>query len=305
MHLQAINRPEYALRPRSVVRRLRVPFAPTGEGLEVQVTPSWGQPVTVRTDEAIGYAVAVTGVFDLAVTEALLRLTDIGDTAIDVGANVGYMTSVMAASAGPTGRVLAFEPNPGLFRLLAQTTNGWGAGCDVQVRPAAVSNREGTAQLVIPRDAHNDGLARLGTAEGDAEVCDVECVTLDSLLSDARVGVLKIDVEGHEAEVLQGARELLRRRQVRDVIFEEHGEYPTESARLLTNAGYTVRAVSRTFWGPRLEPPERSWAGWEGPSFLATLEPGRAAQRFASRGWRALGATKPAACFRVFRKRSS
>jgi FkbM family methyltransferase len=290
LELPSLDRPEYLLRPRSVVRRVRVPFASSGHGREIRVTPTWALPVTVRTDEAIGYAIAVTGVFDLTLTETLLRLIDHGDTAVDVGANVGYMTSVMAASVGPTGRVLAFEPNPHLVRLLAETTRRWEVGCDVELRPAAVSSREGMATLTIPRGAKNDGLAHLGMPDAeDVERCDVQCVTLDSVLGSAPVGVMKIDVEGHEAAVLEGADELLRGHRVRDVVFEDHGEHPTVAFRLLTDAGYTVHALRRTFWGPRLDEPQRPSAGWEGPSFLATLEPERAVERLRQRGWRALG----------------
>jgi FkbM family methyltransferase len=288
--MRTLNRPEYLLRPRSVVRRLRVPFAPSGDGRTVRVTPSWSVPVNVRTDEAIGYSIAVTGVFDLTVTEALLRLCDPGETAVDVGANVGYMTSVMAASVGPTGRVVAFEPSPRLFEVLTGTRQEWGASCDVDVRQAAVSNRTGTAELVMPRDARNDGLARLGAAASEgAERHDVECVTLDDVLGQSPIGVMKVDVEGHETEVLEGAASLLREHRVRDLIYEDHGPWPTKAACLMTDAGYAIRALTRTFWGPGLDSPERSKAGWEGPSFLATLEPDRAVERLAPRGWRALG----------------
>jgi FkbM family methyltransferase len=292
--MRTLNRPEYLLRPRSVVRRLRVPFAPSGEGRTVRVTPSWAVPLNVRTDEAIGYAIAVTGVFDLTVTEALLRLCDPGETAVDVGANVGYMTSVMAASVGPAGRVVAFEPTPRLFEVLDATRRGWGASRDVDVRQAAVSNRTGTAELVIPRDAKNDGLARLGAAATEgAERYEVECVTLDDVLARSSIGVMKVDVEGHETEVLEGAGSLLREHRIRDVIYEDHGPWPTKAAHLLDDAGYSIRALTRTFWGPDLDSPEHPEAGWEGPSFLATLEPDRAIDRLAPRGWRALGTTRP------------
>jgi ubiquinone/menaquinone biosynthesis C-methylase UbiE len=85
------------------------------------VTTAWGLPLEARSDESIGYSLITTGVFDLPVTETLLRLADSGELAIDVGANIGAMTSALAAAVGPAGEVWAFEPNPSVLAVLERS----------------------------------------------------------------------------------------------------------------------------------------------------------------------------------------
>ena len=65
--------------------------------------------------ETIGRAILRLGVYDLCVSESICRLLDPGESAIDVGANLGYMTSLMAAKAGKCGSVESFEPHPDLM----------------------------------------------------------------------------------------------------------------------------------------------------------------------------------------------
>src|SRR5205823_1974821 len=89
-----VLKPEYVYRPRQLVRRLldgrRVP------GSFIDAPLPWGASIRVRTGDAIGDAVLQLGVLDLAVTEVFLRLAEAGETAIDAGANVGYMTALLA-----------------------------------------------------------------------------------------------------------------------------------------------------------------------------------------------------------------
>src|SRR4051794_17105732 len=120
--LSSLARPDYVLQPTAVVRRLRIPYAPPGEGRVMSVKPSWGLPLEVRSDESIGYALITTGLFDLAVTEALLRLADPGELVIDVGANIGCMTSALASVVGHDGEVWAFEPSPSVLPVLQRVT---------------------------------------------------------------------------------------------------------------------------------------------------------------------------------------
>ncbi|MDE3053669.1 MAG: FkbM family methyltransferase, partial [Gemmatimonadota bacterium] len=77
---------------------------------------------------------------------------------------------------------------------------------------------------------------------------------------------------------------------IRDVVFEDHGGYPTNVSRLLERHGFRVFALRVSFWGPRLEPAGAATpdASWEAPNYLATREPDRALARVAPRGWRVL-----------------
>jgi len=108
-------------------------------------------------------------------------------------------------------------------------------------------------------------------------------------------GIMKLDVEGHEAAALSGAESLLAEGRIRDILFEEHGSYPARSHKILLEHRYTVFRVTGSIWRPLLLPPEapprRTFLPpTYPPCYLATADPSRARARFASWGWSALTA---------------
>ena len=127
---------------------------------------------------------------------------------IDVGANSGPYTHALL---GLGGRVVAIEANAALARHLQRTY-----GCRADVICAAASSAPGTARLRIPKDGtgFGHGLSTIETRnalDGTAvEEVDVPRVTLDGL-GLPPVGFIKIDVEGHELDVLAGAEAIIRR----------------------------------------------------------------------------------------------
>jgi FkbM family methyltransferase len=127
--------------------------------------------------------------------------------AVDAGANKGAYTYFLARRAA---HVWAFEPNPKMYDVLRRTVPA-----NVTASRVALSNRSGTADFRIPQMAgggySNQGgsLSTAKVSSGYASVA-VEAKPLDELgLTD--VGFIKIDVEGFEAEVVEGARETIRR----------------------------------------------------------------------------------------------
>jgi FkbM family methyltransferase len=284
-----LARPEYLLQPSAIVRRLRAPYALPGQGTTRMATPAWGGlPVEARSDESVGYLLQTTGVFDIAVTEALFRLAEPGELALDVGANIGAMTSALATAVGPSGEVWAFEPSPAVLPGLQRSVEGWGR--NVTVFPLALSDRAGEARFVIPTsEAANHGRSRIGSDAEDTEaVTVVETERLDALLDERRVGVMKLDAERHEPAVLAGAARMLGARRVRDIIYEDVSGFPSPTSAPLVEAGYEVFALGHSFFGPRLDPHGRVTAGWEEQSYLATVDPARARRLLKPRGWRCL-----------------
>jgi FkbM family methyltransferase len=279
-------KPEYLFRPSQVVRRLRRAFRPTA-GASVVLLP-WGLPLRIHRDDDIGRALWTTGVYDLAVSEALWRLLEPGETAADAGANLGYMTSLMAARAGPGGRVRSYEPHPAVFADLTANCGLW-AGAQVaaiEPRELGLSDRARDATLVEgPAFAANRGTSRV--ADGAAGLA-VRLTTLDrEFPPDARIGVLKVDVEGHEAAVLAGADRLLAAHAIRDVVYEEHAPGAGPATALLLSRGYRVFGISKGLLGPALGAPGHGSA-FAPPSCLATVAPERALARLAPRGWECL-----------------
>jgi FkbM family methyltransferase len=291
------TKPQYAFYPvRTAKRALRGHISEKDTRRVVDVSLPWGMPISLRPGEAIGHSIATTGIFDHCVSEALYRLADPGDLAVDVGANIGYMTSLMVKRTASPGRVLAVEPNPEVYPLLARNVARWrtepGAPA-IETHDVALSDHDGTAMLKVPAlFTRNQGRASIDRREGDdgadpwhATVA-VALRRLDDLVGDCDVGVLKIDVEGHETKVLNGAERLLAAHRVRDIVFEHRG-YPTSATRFLENLGYTLFSLNSSLFRLVVGPPSECppWQGWEGPSYLATVARDRALRRLRRRGW--------------------
>jgi FkbM family methyltransferase len=283
------DKPYYVWRPRQALRR----FAPgahdrSPDGIASIELP-WGGPVYCWPGDAIGSALARTGVYDLTVSEVLARLTAPGEFAIDAGANIGYMTALLASRAGASGRVLAFEPHPGLARMLHINAARWShLWAPIEVRETAVSDRPGTAPLTIDEQFEsNRGTASLSSVSAARrQIAEVRLERLDQVIGEHDVGVLKIDVEGHELQALEGAGATIGDRRIRDIVFEEHRPSPTPVSELLERAGYTLCTLDRSFFGPRLRPPFwRSGRGLDGTSLLATVDLERARNLLKPRGW--------------------
>ena len=294
---KALLKPEFVFRPAQLWRRLTWKrHWQDGRG---QVTLPWGLVLEIDASETIGMAITKIGVYDLIVPEAILRLCDPGENALDVGANIGMNTGVLALAVGPAGKVTAYEPHPKLHDGLEETIANWrrkhGIG-NIELRPQAVSDHAGTAALQIPTGFdQNLGSASLastqtGVGEGTkTQPLEVPLVTLDEEFTSEtdKIGVMKIDIEGHECAALRGAERLLSIGCIRDIIFEEHAPLPSEVSRLLEDHGYEIFLLRKDTLGPRLIPtpcelPEAL------PNYLATLDPERARTRFKSRGYRSL-----------------
>jgi protein-L-isoaspartate O-methyltransferase len=87
----------------------------------------WGLHIRIHPLEEHGQILLTLGVIDLAVTETLFRLANPGEIAVDVGANIGYMTSVLAAriNSSSGGSIWAFEAHPEIFEELKYNVEKW------------------------------------------------------------------------------------------------------------------------------------------------------------------------------------
>lgn len=275
------NKPYYLFRPTQVMRRLLVVV----NGPRHTATLPWGLPITFDPHDSLGSAIARTGIYDTAVCEALFRLADPGDLALDAGANIGLMTSVLAVRVGETGEVISVEANPDNFAALGRNVEQWASVTTFTLVQKALSDRRGTATLHLPGESAQSTLDDRGPV-----IASVECVPLDELLDGRSVGVMKLDVEGHEEAVLRGAGSAIGERRIRDVVFEEFRKPPTPVTELLEQAGYSIFKLEPSPFVLRLSPIRkmRAHRAWEPPSYVATIDPDRALSRIGSPGWRVL-----------------
>ena len=173
-----------------------------------------------------------------------------GSVAIDIGANLGEWTVPLARTVGAAGRVLAAEPAPRAAAAL-EATLAANALCQAEVLRCAVGDHDGSAELAVPvvTSARADtGTARLGLAGAGYETVNVSLRSLDSLAAERRldrVDLIKIDVEGRERQVLDGAQAVLARHRPTLVIetgHEAEGDRPAIHERL-RGLGYRMLGI--------------------------------------------------------------
>ncbi|GEP44586.1 hypothetical protein BGE01nite_38770 [Brevifollis gellanilyticus] len=172
---------------------------------------------------------------------------------LDIGANVGYF-SLLLARHQPQSRVFAFEPNPAISTLLADSIERGGLGDRLSLHTFAASDSVGSVSFRVEGD--NSGHSRLvGGPESAAsaeQTLQVETVRLDDWLppqlGGRQIQVVKIDVEGAELRVLRGMEKLLAQHRPALVVeaYDEHlAEFGDSCASLrswLKAAGYVEEA---------------------------------------------------------------
>jgi FkbM family methyltransferase len=186
------------------------------------------------------------GYWESWITVALARTLRRGWHCVDVGANHGYYTVLMADAVGPEGRVVPVEPTPRLADLLRQTldVNGFPG---VAVAAEAATDTDGqTLQLVVP--ARRSMNARLSQVAGPTDaVAEVRSVTIDTLTRDwPRVDLIKIDVEGAEEGVWQGMQQTIEQNPDLVLVLElnvDRYEDPRSFLEAIDRAGFRLRYI--------------------------------------------------------------
>jgi FkbM family methyltransferase len=179
-----------------------------------------------------------------------------GDLVVDVGANIGEVSIVLSQRVGASGQVLAFEPQPRIYRYLRGNLSLNGCG-NVIATNAAVGAAPGTVRM---SDSKRDDMNRVV----DDGAIEVPCTTLDAALPANAIALLKIDVEGTELRVLEGARQTLTRTacvncESSEEHYQRYGYGIADVIAFLQSAGFTthvidgaraLRAIDETFSAP-------------------------------------------------------
>lgn len=196
-----------------------------------------GSPITLSMRDHQHRAIYFYGEHEPDITALFRRLVSPGDTVLDVGANVGYF-SILARELGASAH--AFEPNPAVRALLVNSAK-LGAG-SIEVVAAACSNHIGKMSLYVAEPG-NTGLSSLSapTTAPAARQHEVDVITLDDYAqrTGVRPSVIKIDVEGHEREVLAGAEQLLQ--SARPTVIAETGS--PETLEFMRGLGFTAHRI--------------------------------------------------------------
>lgn len=196
----------------------------------------------------------VTGEYEPLETQILKFFAKKSETIFDIGANVGYYAVELSRSIGSIGAIHAFEPVPNTFEQLEQNVELNEISSLVICNPFAVSNTKGTIRLYKPRTSGSSASSARNLHPSEkVEKLDVSTITLDDYIQFAEVkgfDLLKIDVEGAELMVIEGALNSID--QYRPVIFAEllrkwsapFGYHPNKVLDTLIPLGYRCYGVS-------------------------------------------------------------
>ena len=169
-----------------------------------------GIMVWPRQDGTIGRALALYGEFAEGENRVMARYVTAGDWVVDVGANLGTTALPLARAVGAQGQVLAFEPQPLMAQCL-QTTLSLNECFHVRVITSGLADTTGWARIPALDIAHGGNYGAVGLGDTGLPVPVMRLNDLEL----ARCDLVKIDVEGFEWPVLQGAQvHLLRHRPV-------------------------------------------------------------------------------------------
>jgi FkbM family methyltransferase len=218
----------------------------------IRLRTRYGAVFSLCPEDYIDRIVLRAGFYETEVYEALRPFFAPGAVLWDIGANFG-LQAVSVARAEPAMQVHGFEPNPAVYsRLQAHARSN---GTSVRCWPLALGDRDGTATLHINTNG-NPGMTTLAPwseARYDAQI-QVTLVRAATLIARGDLPcptLIKIDVEGSEAAVLDGFGDLLSRPSLQAVVFESRADLLADpascpAANLLLAAGFHLHALDRT-----------------------------------------------------------
>jgi FkbM family methyltransferase len=167
-------------------------------------------------DIGIASHLMLEGYWEMWVTEAMMRTVRRGSTVIDVGANLGYFSLLLADLTGPEGRLLSFEPNPELARRLKKSVKVSGFASFSDVHECALGSDAGFVSMSV--DDQEPGGGRTVRHSGRARPIAVK--RLDEIPGAMDAEFIKMDVEGFEQNVWHGMTGILKQKKPLTIFME-------------------------------------------------------------------------------------
>lgn len=193
---------------------------------------------------------ALQGYWETWITLVIARVVKKGWNCIDIGANHGYYSVIMADTVSSSGRLVAIEPNPKLAKLLKQTINVNGVDAQTKIIQKAVLDVDAkTVELVLPngRGLNATVISNITSTDKDNYSFEVETITVDSLTADwPSVDFIKIDAEGAEEKIWKGMTETIRRNQNISILLEfncQRYSSPRQFLEGIQASGFKLRYV--------------------------------------------------------------
>ncbi len=209
-----------------------------------------GQIIFINPQEYIGAMIYFFGDLDPKISWCIKKILRKGDLFIDVGANCGIETIPASKIVEEDGVVHTFEPNYNCLNMLKKSLHDNHLE-NVHLHNCAVTDFVGSINLRVPNNNSGSGKVFIDSALSSQVV---EAVTLDSVdeLRGKNIKLLKIDVEGHEYQVLKGAQRIFKENKPENILIEiwfnpdiPFNELPT--TKFLLKHGYKAYQLIRQF----------------------------------------------------------
>jgi FkbM family methyltransferase len=205
-----------------------------------------GPILTHPHDIAVGLSIREAKTWEPGEGRFLRAILQPGMNALDVGANIGYFTLLMARQVGPAGRVLAIEAEPENFRYLRANVE-LNDLTNVELLPIAAHRLAGMVAIV--RNPENQGGSRV-LGEFSGQSWPVQAMRLDDVLDpDVPVDVVKIDIEGLDHAAVEGLSRTVRRWgptllvELNPANAEAGGDAPRDVLRFYRDLGLEIRLL--------------------------------------------------------------
>jgi FkbM family methyltransferase len=227
-------------RGKGVLRNLiLVPLLPPRPN-EFVATVAGNRQLYLQYRDTIGITTLLEGSFESAEVNCLRTHLGPGSIAIDVGANIGIFTIPLADKVGKNGQIWAFEPIPENIHRLKKNISLNNLQ-NIKIRECAVGDKKSNTKIYVCEDlayASQDKNINRANQQG---WMDVEITTLDAewlRAGQPRVQIIKIDVEGAEISVLEGAKELIARQRPQIMLESTSQEQLQAITEKLSEFGY-------------------------------------------------------------------
>jgi FkbM family methyltransferase len=208
--------------------------------------------IHTSADSYIEWTILSTGTYEYEINKLIRISLKNGDNALDIGGNIGLQSIRMAQCVGDTGKVYAFEPLIYLQKKLSRNIS-LNKVLNITIFPCALSDKESEADFAINKASWNQGTFSLTNDISGAEKQHVIVKVADhmsEIQSLSSLGLVKIDVEGFEYQVLQGLTQTLQKHKPR-IIFEYDKNYWAKTNQnisdcyaFLSTLGYTCYQIS-------------------------------------------------------------
>jgi FkbM family methyltransferase len=195
----------------------------------------YGPCTYIKGDEYLGRSVFSYGEYNKEECETIVSLAS--DTVLDVGANIGNISQALEHSGFD---VIAFEPQPAIYDCLTKNIKG-------KTYNSAVGSFNG--EITMPKVDYSRKGNFGGISVGGNIGITVPMLTLDSL-DLPKIGLIKIDVEGHEEEVLKGARNLILRDKPILYVEADRPEKLMSLNLYIRSLGYTIEPHNPPLFSP-------------------------------------------------------